>query len=167
MSDTTASDPLHDLRRELFGDVSEGIPPAFLSQLSHLVGDADAKLGIRQGDMRRTAFWLKGRVLGLLACTGTTDFDAVIQGSVIRLDDVTQIDIEVTTAPQLGRQWDAGPGVFGWILKIGGNTVLDASPSSVPYPDKRAEIEEFIDRILAVFTQMSPKARSSSRRPTT
>ncbi len=42
------------------------------------------------------------------------------------------------------------PGTSGRILKVDGNTLIDASPGHYA-PDKCAEIEEFIDRVLAIY----------------
>lgn len=123
------------------------MPDAFLSQLRRLVDGADATLGVRHSGTARTAFWLKDRVLGHLGCTGNTDGDAKIQGWVLRLDDVAQIDIDVKVVPG---DWDDSPGVSGRVLKVKGNALVDASPRSA-LPEKLDEIEQFIDQILGVF----------------
>ncbi|MGV0159877.1 hypothetical protein ACRU3B_10615 [Mycobacterium colombiense] len=141
---------LQDFRRSIFGQysVNEVMPQAYLSQLRRLADGADVILGIRHGDKARTALWLKGGVLGHLACTGTRDDDAEIKGWILRLAEVAQIDIEVQAVPGT---WDDSPWDSGRILKIDGNTLLDASPAGGALRDKRAEIEQFIDRVLDTF----------------
>jgi hypothetical protein len=47
-------------------------------------------------------------------------------------------------------QWDDSQATTGRILSINGDKILDASPD-LQLPDKRVEIEEFIDRVLAVY----------------
>jgi hypothetical protein len=110
------------------------MPEAFLSQLRGLVEGADAKVGLRHSGTSRAALWLKGRVLGHLACTGESDADADISGWVLRLDEIKQIDIDVRVVPT-GQRGDS-PGISGRILKINGNTLVDASPG-LQLPDKR------------------------------
>lgn len=148
MTNIEESRELQDYRRSVFGNYqgSETMPEAFLSQLRHLTEGADVVLAVRYGDKARTAFWLKGIALGHLACTGSTDADAEIQGWVLRLDQVAQIDIDVKLAPGA---WDDYPWVSGRVLKINGDPLLDASPGKF-VPDKLAGIEEFIDRVLVL-----------------
>ena len=82
-------------------------------------------------------------------CTGASDADAEIKGWVFRLDELGQVDVEIKTAPGA---WDDSPWVSGRILKINGDTLLDASPGKVPL-DKLDEIERFIDQMLAAFAR--------------
>jgi hypothetical protein len=149
VTDVDDSKALQQFRRDFFGfNVGgETMPPAYVFQLRRLVGSAQATLGIRLSETERTAYWLDGRTLGHLACTGSTDADAAVSGWVLRLDDVGQIDIDVKI--QRGR-FEDDSGMSGRVLKIDGNMLLDASPGRL-LPDKLAEIEVFIDRILAEY----------------
>jgi hypothetical protein len=147
---TQDSQDLQDFRRGLFQHYLDGesMPPAYLSELRRLVSSADTTIGIRVSAQERVAYWLEGRVLGCLSCAGSTDTEAGVQGWLLRLDALPQIDIEVKI---YRGQWEDGPGTTGRILKINGNTILDASPG-LHLSDKRAEIEQFIDRVLAVYS---------------
>jgi hypothetical protein len=153
---TIDADPraLQEFRRNLFGPNSSGetMPPVYLAQLKNLVDNTDASLGIRRSATERSAFWLNGRTLGYLSCTGLTDADAETQinGLVLRLDGVARIDIDVKIGPAEWGFNEDGPRDSGRILRINGETLLDASPGSA-LPDKRAEIEQFIDQVLAAF----------------
>jgi len=145
--DVDESHALQDFRRGLFGHAGPGetIPTAYLAQLKNLVKSADATLGVRDSTTERRAFWVEGCVLGYLASTGLEDSNAEITGWLIRLDDVTKLEIDVETAPG---DWDDSSWVSGRILEINADTVLDASPGKFS-PAKLDEIERFIDEVLA------------------
>jgi hypothetical protein len=149
MTDIAGTDPLQALRRRFFGSNGDAMPPAFLLQLSRLVNSEDATLGIRQSATERTALWLNGRVLGRLGSTGTTDTNAEISGVMFRLDDIAQLDIEVKIKPIAGG-WSDDPGASCRELKINGDALFDPSPF-VLYPDKREEMEQFIDQVLDAY----------------
>lgn len=140
---------LDEYRRSIFGVNSAGetMPHGFFRELRRLADGAEATLGIRDGEKARTAFWIKGRTLGQLICTGSNDADAKITGRVLRLDQLAQIDIEVKTAPGV---WDDSPWMSGRILKIDGDTLFDATPGKFA-PDKLEQVDRFIDRVLAAF----------------
>lgn len=140
---------LDEYRRSIFGVNSAGetMPHGFFRELRRLADGAEAILGLRDGEKARTAFWLKGRVLGRLTCTGSNDADAHITGRIFRVDQLTQMDVEVKTAPGV---WDDSPWVSGRILKIDGDTLLDASPGKFA-PATLEQVDEFIDRVLAAF----------------
>lgn len=146
------SSELEEFRRSLFLHYTQGesTPPGYLSELRRLVSSADATIGIRVSAEERVAYWLEGRVLGSLSCTGSTDADARVQGWLLRLDGPPRIDLEVKIVIVQPDQCDDSQATTGRILSINGDKILDASPD-LQLPDKRAEIEEFIDRVLAVY----------------
>jgi hypothetical protein len=143
------SPDLQDFRRGLFQHYTQGepMPPAYLSELRRLVSSADATIGVRLSSNERVAYWLEGPVLGSLSCTGSTDADAGVQGWLLRLDGLPRIDLEVKV--HRGK-WEDSRGTSGRILTINGDKLLDAS-LGLQLPDKRAEIEAFIDLVLAAY----------------
>jgi hypothetical protein len=158
MTDIEDSKALQEFRRSIFRHYigGEAMAQAYLSQLRKLVDSADAVLGIRESPSERSAFWLEGHVLGCLTCTGENDGNAQINGWVLRLDDVAKIDLEVDVV--IKGPWDDSPGVSGRVLKLNGGTLLSASPHTARLPDKLAEIDQFIDRILAIFASRTQYA---------
>jgi hypothetical protein len=138
---------LTEFRRSLFGDLTPGetMPAAYVLQLRRLTNTAEATLGIKHSSTVRTAFWLTGRDLGQLTCTGETDSDAEVKGWVLRLDHIGHIDIEIKIAS------DEPPedvSRSGRVLRIDGNPLLGAAPGTADL-DKLEEIETFIDAVLA------------------
>jgi hypothetical protein len=144
---TEETPALKEFRRSLFGDSApdETMPAAYVLQLRRLTNSAEATLGMKHSLTARTAFWVTGRVLGQLTCTGTNDADAEVKGGVIRLDHIGQIDVEVKIEPDESLQ---GVGRSGRVLKVDGNLLLSAAPGIADL-DKLAEIEAFIDTVLA------------------
>lgn len=121
------------------------MPAAYVLQLRRLTNSAEATLGIKHGPTVRTAFWVTGRVLGQLTCTGANDADAEVKGWVLRLDHIGHIDVEVKIECDEPLQ-DVGRS--GRLLKVDGNLLLGAAPSTADL-GKLAETEAFIDAVLA------------------
>jgi hypothetical protein len=147
MTDIEEPPALKEFRRSLFGDGAPGetMPPAYVLQLRRLTNSAEAILGIKHSSTVRTGFWVTGRVLGQLTCTGVNDSDAEVKGWVLRLDHIGHIDVEVRIEcddplQEVGRS--------GRVLKIDGNPLLVAAPGAADV-GKLAEIEAFIDAVLA------------------
>jgi hypothetical protein len=147
MTDIEEPPALKEFRRSLFGNSAPGetMPAAYVLQLRRLTDTAEATLGIKHSSTARTAFWVAGRVLGQLTCTGASDSDAEVKGWVLRLDHIGHIDVEVKIECDEALQ-DVGRS--GRVLKVDGNSLLSAVPS-MSDPDKLAEIEAFIDAVLA------------------
>jgi hypothetical protein len=140
---------LESLADELFGTHSN-IPPTFVRQLKRHVDTATAKLGlvVDSETNQRVAYWIDGRSLGVLGCSGRDDSDlGNFGGSIRQLDHVTAVDLEVVVhysdAAYAGRRLTIGP-------KDEPDIVLDASPGQFP-PEKRVQIEQFIDQLLTAL----------------
>jgi hypothetical protein len=142
---------LKDLGERLFGAYISDIPEAYLRELKRCVDAATASLGLVVGDHDRVAYWLDGRSLGVLGCAGTSDHDIKrISGRIRQLDHITGVELTVNTHYDTGNQRVH----TGRRLTIGRpdnpDIVLDASPV-VFLPDKRQQIEQFIDQLLAAL----------------
>jgi hypothetical protein len=148
MTDTETSEALQDFRRSIFGNDGYGevMPDAYLLQLKRLTADADAVLATHRSAIARTAFWLKGRVLGRLACTGANDSDAEITGWTLRLDRIDRINIGVKIEPD---PCEDEQYISGRVLELNGNVVIKAEPRSGPR--RLAEVEAFIDAVIAAY----------------
>lgn len=143
-------DGLKALAQELFG-TSNNIPPAYMRELKRYVDTATAKLGLAIDSYERAAYWIDGRSLGVLGSTGIDDKDlANISGIIRQLDHVTAVNLTV------GVHRDSGSNraYTGRRLTIGDpdnpDVVLDASPGRF-LPEKRVQIEHFIDQLLATL----------------
>ena len=147
MTDIEETPALKEFRRSLFGNSAPGetMPAAYVLQLRRLTNSAEATLGIKHSSTVRTAFWVSGRVLGQLTCTGVNDSDAEVKGWVLRLDHIGHIDVEVKIECDEPVQ-DVGRS--GRVLKVDGNPFLSAAPGTADL-GKLAEIEAFIDAVLA------------------
>jgi hypothetical protein len=152
-------DALQNLAQELFGDMAApNIPPAYMRELKRYLDTATASLVVVVNSNERRAYWLDGRSLGVLGCTGVSDMDvADIGGKILQLDHVTTVDVTIAVHYDngLGRVTDSGRR-----LTIGHrdkpDVVLDASPGR-SLPEKRAQIEHFIDQLLAALAgRVSP-----------
>jgi hypothetical protein len=147
---------LANVGQELFGTHSD-IPPVYLRQLQHHLETATAKLGLVVND-QHVAYWIDGRSLGFLGCTGIDDkgLDNIgkdvnnIGGAICQLDQVTTVDLKVAV------QHDEVTNVAsaGRIVRVGiqgkPGVVLDATPGRFS-TEKRAEVEHFIDQLLAAL----------------
>jgi hypothetical protein len=140
-------DELRNLAQDLFG--TSNIPPTYMRELKRYLGTATAQLGLAASSYERTAYWIDGRSLGVLACTGISDQDLELHpivGTVIRLDQVTTVNFVVAVYHDNTRGMVT---TSGRRLTIGQDVDLDASPGRF-LPDKRKQIEDFIDQLLAV-----------------
>jgi hypothetical protein len=146
MTDTETSKALQDFRRSIFGNDGYGevMPDAYLLHLKRLTADADAVLATHRSAIARTAFWVKGRVLGRLACEGANDSDAEITGWTLRLDriDRIKIGVKIERDPCDDEQY-----ISGRALELNGNVVIKTEPRSGPR--RLAEVEAFIDAVIA------------------
>lgn len=143
-------DELKDLGEKLFGvKYVSTIAPAYMRELKRYLDTATASLGLVARDHERVAYWLDGRSLGVLTCKGTDDSEIKdIAGKIRQLDHITAVDLTVAV------HRSGGQVVTGRRLTIGDpdspDIVLDASPG-VFLPDKREQIEQFIDQLLAAL----------------
>lgn len=139
---------LEELARELFGGTH--IPPAYVRALKCSTDGASARLGIVINSNERRAYWLDGRSLGILSCTGITDDDARISGEILQLDHLVSVKLNVAV------RYDRFNNVSdsGRVLAIedfeSGHFTFDASPQHFN-SEKRDEIERFIDQVLAAL----------------
>ena len=143
---------LKDLGEKLFGEkYINDIPPAYMRELKRYLDTADASVGLVKNHKERAAYWLNGRSLGVLGCTGTNDGDIErIDGKIHQLDHIAAVDLTVNVHYDAGAQRAS----TGRRLTIGDaespEIVLDASPGHFLL-DKRAEVEQFIDQLLAAL----------------
>ena len=148
MTDTETSEALQDFRRSIFGTDAYGevMPDAYLLHLKRLTADADAVLATHRSAIARTAFWVKGRILGRLACQGVNDSDAEITGWTLRLDriDRIKIGVKIELDPCDDEQY-----ISGRVLELNGNVVIKTEPRSGPR--RLAEVEAFIDAVIAAY----------------
>jgi hypothetical protein len=126
------------------------IPEAYLRELKRYLGTATPSIGHVE-DGERSACWLNGRSLGVLRCTGIGDSDIKrIDGKIVQLNHVSAVDLTVNAHYDTGTQQAS----TGRRLTIGDpeslDIVLDASPGKF-LPDKRKQIESFIDHLLAAL----------------
>lgn len=141
-------DGLEALSVELFGTFKE-IPPTYIRELQRYLNFATAKLGLVDDSHHRPAYWIAGRSLRYLHCTGTTDDDLSLHhlvGKIIRLDDCPVVDLSTYVSYDRSKSEVASTGRR---LVIGG-IEFHASPGKF-LPDKRAQIEQFIDAALTVI----------------
>lgn len=149
MVDGDERQELGELELALFGG-GLTIPRAYLRALKRSSEAASARLGIVIHGNEFRGYWLDGHSLGVLSCTGYTDEDAQISGQILQLDHLVSVDLRVTVDfnPVINR------GDWGRVLLIEGAELfrLDASPGR-GLPEKRVEIEAFIDEVLAALAQ--------------
>jgi hypothetical protein len=145
------NDDLEALAQELFG-AAANIPRTYLRELKRYLDVATARLGLVVSSHERAVYWIDGNTLGVIGCTGVMEIDLTmrpITARISRLDYLTPIDITVSVAydNHTGKVTDSGRR-----LSIGDparpHIVLDASPGRFS-ADKRAQIEQFIDDLLA------------------
>jgi hypothetical protein len=143
---------LKDLGEALFDrKYINDIPEAYLRELKRYLDTVTARVGIVKSHKERAAYWLNGNSLGILGCTGTSDNDIEsIGGGIRQLEHIIAVNLTVNTHYNGGNQ----PASTGRRLTIGDpdspDIVLDASPGLF-LPEKRAQIEQFIDQLLAAL----------------
>jgi hypothetical protein len=155
-------DELRNLAEELFG-TSNNIPPAYVRELKRYLDTATAKLGLVVNSNNRVAYWIDGCTLGVFSSTGIMDADLQLHPlvvKIIRLDHLTNVNVTVAI------HYDNKRGritASGRRLVIGQDVDLDASPERF-LPEKRNEIEHFIDQLLAVVAGRCEPPQSSRGR---
>jgi len=132
---------------EWFGDEGAShIPSAYVKALKRVTKNAIARLGVIDGHIRK-AYWIDGRSLGTLECSGFEDISATITGCVIQLDSVTAVDLNVEIeVDRMNRTAETGR--VATVRASEHTVVLDASPGAEPESDQRNKVEVFIDQLL-------------------
>ena len=144
-------DALKALGEETFWrEAHQDRPSCLYAGVEAYLDTATASVGVVVSATERAAYWLDGRSLGILCCTGTDDNDIKhIGGEIHQLDHVSAVDLAVDI------HHDSGGHLYtGRQLVIGDpnrpDIMLDASPGRFP-PDKCVQIEQFIDQVLAAL----------------
>jgi hypothetical protein len=145
---------LQDLRRELWGQPDVSISRAYLTTVKHLTKHTTRRLGLKESNTKWCAYWLNGRIIGVLSYEGVAEPEDAkvgegtkINGRIVQLDTLASVELTVKT------YYSQSENSSRWGRKLtitcpdGDEIVLDASPG-VFDGDARPKVEAFIDDVL-------------------